>query len=243
MDKQKILMSFIDNLEKERTKLGLTQSQMAKELGKSLSGYKKMIAGEITKIDLLLACRVCELTGRYLNDLCGLERSGAEIERRLPELTPSQLNFISGMVEFEADFAVKEPKTEDYVTLMVLTGDLKDGMLWDSMNFEKINVAAYRRRFGEELDCAIKVNSTHLHPVYRLGDILLVSKQPPRDGDIGIFVNKVTGRGYFRKYHQTVPARLEPINGYGQEFTVDYRDQEDGKQWIPFGKVLTKMRS
>lgn len=243
MDKQKILACFIDNLERERTKLGYTQSQMAEKLGKSLSGYKKLIAGETTKIDIVLACRVYELTGRYLNDLCGLECSGAEIERRLPELKPSQLNFISGMVEFEAAFAVEEPQVEDYVTMLVMTGDLKDGMLWDSMNFEKINVAAYRRRFGENLSCAIKVTSTHLSPVYHIGDVLLISKQPPRDGDIAIYVNKITGRGYFRKYHQTVPARLEPINGFGQEITVDYRNQEDVNQWIPFGKVLTKMRS
>lgn len=245
MDKSKIISRFIDNMECERTRLGLTQNQMAKELGISLSGYKKLISGETTKIDLCLGCRLSELSGRYLSDLCGLTVPGSEISRRLSELTDSQIHFVGDVVNFEADFNKGYPDvdTEDYVTLMTPTGNFEDGMLWDSVNLEKINVAAYRARFGENLHCAIKVSSNHLHPVYHIGDILLVSKQPPRDGDIGIFINRITGRGYLRKYHQTQPVRLEPVNGFGQEFVVDYRNAKDMDQWIKFGKVLTKMRS
>lgn len=243
MDERSILNNFIDNMERERIRLGYTQRKMAKELGKSLSGYKKLIAGETNKIDLFLACRMSELTGRHLTDLCSMEGVIFEIEKKLPELSGSQLEFVRGVVEFEANFTVSDSKTEDYVTMMILTGDFKDGMIWDSANLEKVNVAAYRGRFGDKLHCAIKVSSNHLHPVYHRGDILLISKQPPRDGDTGIFVNRVTGRAYIRKYYQTVPVRLEPVNGLGMEFTVDSNDVKDMDQWIKFGKVLTKMRS
>lgn len=242
MNKQEITAHFIDNMERERTKLGLTQGQMAKELGLSLSGYKKLIAGETTKIDLCLAVRLHELSGRYLIDLCGVNSPASEFAKRLPELSESQFRFVSDVVEFEADFRAAVPNAEDFVTLMIPTGNFEDGMVWDSVHLEKVNVAAYRRRFGEDLHCAIKVSSNHLHPVYHKGDILLVSKQPPRDGDIGIFVNRVTGCGYLRKFHQTSPVRLEPINGYGLEFVVNPEDETDMNQWIKFGKVLTKMR-
>lgn len=243
MDKRHLMNNFIDNVEKERIKLGYTQKGMAKELGKSLSGYKKLIAGENSKIDLFLALRVSELTGRCMTDLCGMEGTISGIEKRLPKLSATQLEFVRAVVDFEADFAVSVPETEDYVTMMILTGDFKDGMILDSANLEKVNVAAYRGRFGDNLHCAIRVSSNHLHPVYHRGDILLISRQPPRDGDTGIFVNRVTGRVYIRKYYQTIPVRLEPVNGLGREITVDSSDVKDMDQWIKFGKVLTKMRS
>lgn len=242
MDKQKLAATFIDNMERERTRLGYTQSQMAKALDMSLSGYKKLISGETNKIDLCLGCRLYELTGRYLIDLCGLDSPALELEKRFPELSKTQIEFVTAVVKFEADFAAAHTNVDDYVTLMVPTGNLEDGMIWDSVNLEKINVAAYRSRFGDDLHCAVKITSNHLHPAYHVGDVILISKKPPRDGDVGIFVNKCTGRAYLRKLYQTIPARLVPVNGYGQEFLVNSNNREEMDQWITFGKVLAKMR-
>lgn len=45
MTQQKILLNFIDNIEKERVRLNLTQAQMAQKLDMSVSNYKKLIAG------------------------------------------------------------------------------------------------------------------------------------------------------------------------------------------------------
>lgn len=242
MDKQKLIRNFIDSMERERTRLGYTQSQMAEELGVSLSGYKKLITGETNKIDLYLGYRLYQISGKYLLDLCGVEGPGHQIVKRLPELSESQIQFAAAVIDFEADFAARSSHVEDYITMMVPTGSMEDGMIWDSANLEKVNVGPYRARFGEDLHYAIKITSMHLHPVYCQGDVLLVSKQPPRDGDIGIFVNRVTGRVYLRKLCQGIPIRLETINGYGVDFTMDSTNTEEMKQWIIFGKVLTKMR-
>lgn len=244
MDKQKLLDNFIDSMERERTRLGFTQSQMAKELGISLSGYKKLIAGETNKVDLYLAYRLSEISGRYIIDLCGAEGPGLEIVKRLPDLTETQIRFAAGVIAFEADFRsqVASQEAEDYVTMMVPTGNFEDGMIWDSVNLEKVNVAKYRARYGVDIHCAIKITSNHMHPVYHMNDILLVSKQPPRDGDVGIFINKETGRAYLRKYYQTNPIRLVPVNDFGVEYTVDPMDEKDMNQWIKFGKVLAKIR-
>ena len=46
MTQQKILLNFIDNIEKERVRLNLTQAQMAQKLDMSVSNYKKLIAGQ-----------------------------------------------------------------------------------------------------------------------------------------------------------------------------------------------------
>ena len=63
-----------------------------------------------------------------------------------------------------------------------------------------------------------------------MGDILLISRRPPRDGDTTIFLNTENGRAYLRRFIQQVPRILQPIN------------EDEVKKWVKYGVVLTKMR-
>lgn len=245
MTRQEIITNFINNLERERTSLGLTQAQMAQAVDMSVSGYKKLIAGETSRIDLFIAYQTHLLTGKWIFELYGDNLSLLEqTVCRLRSLTPSQLRFIAAIVDFEADFLEKVPAdlAEDYVSLLTPTGNQEDGMIWDSVNVEKINVAAYRKRFGTDLHCAIRITSDHLHPVYNAGDILLISKSAPRDGDTGMFINKESGRAYLRRFHQASSCILEPLNNYGVTFTMDGLKEGDMDKWLVFGRVLSKLR-
>lgn len=245
LSRQEVLTNFINNLEVERTVLGFTQAQMAQEMEMSVSGYKKLIAGETSRIDLYMAYQTYHLTGKWFFELCGDYSSPLQqMVSKLRCLAPSQLRFISGIINFELGF--QDQKTleqiEDYVSLLIPTGDLEDGMIWDSVNVEKLNVASYRRKFGSNLHCAILITSNHLVPVYHMGDILLISQTAPRDGDTGIFINRNDGRAYLRRYRQTNPHVLEPISGYGRTFAIDSHDHKEMDNWIKFGRVLSKMR-
>lgn len=245
MTRHEVITNFIDSLERERTTLGLTQVQMAQKMKMSVSGYKKLIAGETAKIDLYVAYQTYQLTGKWLFELCG-DYSSPILQTviKMRRLSPSQIRFVSGIVDFESSFRSQTPldKTEDYVSILIPTGNMEDGMIWDCANVDKLNVASYRRWFGSDLHCAIRITSNHLTPVYHMGDILLVSQTAPRDGDTGIFINKEDGRVYLRKYRQTNPCVLEPIIGYGRTFTIDNRDHKEMDKWIKFGHVLTKIR-
>ena len=86
------------------------------------------------------------------------------------------------------------------------------------------------------------MTSDHLHPVYNLGDILLICRKGIREGDTGIFLNKETGRAYIRKLHTRASWILEPINGFGKPIVIDTQDEANTQKWIRFGYVLTKMR-
>lgn len=244
LTRQEVIRNFIQSLEKERASLGFTQAQMAQKMEMSLSGYKKLIAGETAKIDIYLAYRVCSLTGKWFYELCRDEHSPYyDIMNKVRALTASQLRFISGIIDFEIQFHNKvRDGIEDYVSILIPTGDEKDGMILDSANIEKLNVAPYRKWFGSELHCAIKITSDHLAPAYHMGDVLLISNTAPRDGDTGIFINRDNGRAYLRKYRQTDPAMLEPIVGYGRTFVIDSRDHKEVDKWIKFGRVLSKIR-
>lgn len=246
MTREELVENFTVGVERERTKLKLTQAQLADKLNISVSAYKKMVAGEVAKIDVYTAYRMHELTGKWICELCGDTSEELQIVSQLRSLSSSQLKFVSGVINFESEFRqeMEEMKedTENYVTLMTPMGDLEDGMIWDSAHLEKINAGAYRKRFGEDLNCAIKITSNNLNPVYYIGDILLVSQKPLRNGDTGIFINRESGCAYVRKFYHSNPCRLEPINGYGVTITIDSYDKEDMDKWIWFGRVLCKMR-
>lgn len=242
MTKQDIVTNFITSMEKERVQLGYTQSQMAERLGMSVSGYKKIAAGETGRIDLYTAFQMYKITGKYISELCGENNTELNIFQCYRSLTPSQKAFVNDIIHFEQEFREKTPDNQEYISVLVPTGSTEDGMIWDSANIIKVNAASYLRKFGRDLHCGILVTSNHLHPVYHIGDILLVSRKPPRDGDTAIFINKEEGRAYLRKFRQTNPTRLEPLNNYGMTFEVNNNDEAEMNKWIGFGCVLTKMR-
>lgn len=233
---------FAKILEQERSRLELNQEQMAKKLDISVSGYKKIISGETKKVDLYLALKLSELSGRYLFDLFEIGTPETQVAQTIGELTEKQKSFLQAVAEFEHEFTIDHIDSEEFISVMEPCGDVQDGMVWDSVNLSKVNIGAYRKMLLQPIHCGLRMNNNHLHPAYVKGDILLIGKEPIRDGDVGIFVNRETGRAYIRKYRQTNPCRLEPVNGYGEVFFVDSDDPIDVAKWIKFGKVITKMR-
>lgn len=243
MTRQEVGRNFITSMERERVRRGYTQPQMAERLGLSASGYKKIIAGETDKIDLYTAYQVSQLSGRFIFELCGENSAELEAFQGYRGLTSTQKAFVNDIIHFEQNFQEKNVDAEKYISVIVPTGVVEDGMIWDSANIIKVNAASYLRRFSRELHCGILITSDHLQPVYQMGDILLISKKPPRNGDTGIFINKEEGRAYLRRFRQTDTIRLEPVNEYGAVIELSSSDMSDEGKWIILGYVLTKMRN
>jgi len=214
---------------------------MAKKLEMSLSGYKKMISGVTTKIDFYTVQLMHNITDKWIFELIDDYREESEIILKLRGMSDSQKNFIKGIVDFESYFSNTHENSNDYITVFIPTGNMEDGMIYDSTNFTKINAAAYRKKFGDDLFCGIKITSNHLRPVYNLGDILLVCRKAAREGDTGIFLNKETGRVYIRKLRPSPSRILEPVNECGEPLHID-DNNENSQKWISFGYVLTKIR-
>lgn len=244
MTQQELLSHFIENLEQERVRLNLTQAQMAEKLEMSASNYKKLIAGQYRRPNLFLAQRLYELTGKFLFQFFDFSSPELDVIAKLLQLSVSQRNFVEGIIDFELEFAVQHNKEDpdDSLTVIIPTGNCEDGMIWDSANIRKVNIAPYRKRYGSLVHIGVEITSNHLNPVYYMGDILLISRRPPRDGDTAIFINKETGRAYLRRFVQQIPRILEPINGYGETFYIDPYDETEIKKWIKYGVVLTKIR-
>ncbi|MGN0342393.1 MAG: helix-turn-helix domain-containing protein [Roseburia sp.] len=242
MNRQQIAHDLIIRMEQERDRLGLTQAQMAQKLEMSLSGYKKVISGETQKIDIYTLYLLHQLTGKWFIEWVESDAGNSSLARKYFMLSENQQKFIEGIVDFELSIARDKHPAKDFITVFVPTGNMEDGMIYDSSNFIKVDVSAYRQQFGANLHCGIQITSNHLHPVYHIGDILLICRKAIRDGDTGIFIKKDTQAAYIRKFHQTSPCILEPINNLGEPFYVDSYDLDDMNQWIKFGYVLTKMK-
>ena len=53
---------------------------------------------------------------------------------------PSQQRFINGVIDFEKEFSqnLKDNESaDDYVTMIIPSGDMQDGMIYDSCSLEK----------------------------------------------------------------------------------------------------------
>lgn len=242
MTRQEVTGNYIINMERERVRRGYTQPQMAKHMGISTSGYKKIVAGETSKIDLYATYQLYKFTGKFIFELCGEESADLELFQSLRSLSPSQKAFVSDIIRFEQNFQEKEMDSGEYISVLVPSGSLEDGMIWDSANVIKVRASSYLQKFGRDLHCGVLITSRNLQPVYQEGDILLLNKRPPREGDTVILVNREDGRAYLRKFRSGNPARLVPVNEYGMTFEVDWDNAAEMDKWIIFGCVLTKMR-
>ena len=108
------------------------------------------------------------------------------------------------------------------------------------------NLKVYDEKMNKSVDILAKdyaaIRAGRANPVYHANDILLIARNPIRDGDTGIFINKVTGLLYIRRLRQTDPWRLEPLTYYGQTFYIDSNNASEMSHWIIFGHVISKTR-
>lgn len=207
----------------------------------SISTYKRIINGETKDISVYtvyLACKLCSISFCELIASDDLRKSCVRVSG---QLSPASRRFVEMIADFECEFIKTTPNHEDYTTLMIPVGNLKDGMTWDSCSVEKINIAPYRELLKNDICCALEITSDHFRPAFIKGDILLLGNDSPVDGDVCIMLNKSTGKAHLRKYSkQDSIITLTPLNGQAAEIRIHLDDLD---KWDLFGIVLTKMRT
>lgn len=246
MTREQLIENFAESVERERIILGYSQAQMAQALDMSLSTYKRIINAETTKLDFYTFYQMYQLTGKFAFELCKYEDSLSDTVASMRRLSRPQFRTINAFIDFETQFAdsiVDCQDQQDYTTLIIPSGCMQDGMIYDSCSLGKVNVASYRRRFHDKIDCAILITTNHLNPTYNVNDILLIDRSPIQDGDTGVFLHKESGLAYIRRFHRGHPCRLEPIGSYGRTIYVDGSKASETSKWIKFGRVLSKIRS
>ena len=242
LTREQMMDNFSINIEKERKRLGFTQVFFAKALGISISTYKNIVSGKTKNLDIFLAFKIYELTGKPVHELLGYSPKEFEVLHKYRKLTDRQRAYILDKMDFEIAMQTLETEPKNMLDVLVLTGDLKDGMILDSSHEERVYCPEYIQKYGETLHCGIRITSNNLHPVYVKGDIICISKRPPRNGETLVVIHKPTGRAYIRRYVQGNMTKLKPINGLGDVIEVDPNSFEDMNQWVKFGVVIAVLR-
>lgn len=238
MTKNELSERFAVNLERERAHLGLTQAVLAKKLGLSLTTYKNILNGSSVNVPLYALYQLHKLTGKLVFELCDFsipEKDGVFLWRGLSK---QQQAFVKAVCDMEA--GLKSTETTQTISVMIPTNNFEDGMIWDSCTFETMTIG--RRYQQHNISCGLKVTTNHMHPAYVKGDVLLMENRPPRDGDVGLFLFKPSGRAFIRKYHQTNPVELEPITNFGETFRINPNSPSEMSCWLKFGVIVSKAR-
>lgn len=170
----------------------------------------------MTKIADVLNCALDELAGRS-----PYSEEELEIFERLHRLSGHSLRKMEFILNFEEETTL-QPSIHgtQKIPIYLPTGNMKDGMFYDSSSIEFLDISNYPHELRNEADFGIKIISPHYEPVYYINDILLLSKKrTPEFNDTILYIDSA-GRLYIRKYSQ---IGLEPVNDFGS--------------WIPNDKL------
>lgn len=238
--------AFGETLARLRTIADLTQNDMAVILGISKNTLGRIEAGETEKVDFNVALKASALFHMPIREMCGFLTEDLELYYGLLHATKRTRRLIASILE--VDTQQKENlkgflTDEKYlIDCMKLADDIRDGIPCNRFYHECQNISRFRSYSWFKLaDVLLEINSTAYHPLYHIGDRLVISCRPPRDGDIGIFIRDSCF--YLRKY--TVCGDDVILNYVSLEenekneyFRVNRHRIEDIDKWVKFGTVL-----
>lgn len=238
--------AFGESLARLRTIADLTQGDLAIILGISKNTLGRIEAGETGKVDFNVALKASALFHMPIREMCGFLTEDLELYYGLLHATKRTQRLIASIIE--VDVKSKE-KLEGFlldekylIDCMKPVNDIRDGIPCNRFYHECENISKYRLYpWFESVDALLEINSNAYHPLYHIGDRLVISCIPPRDGDIGVFIRDSCF--YLRKY--TVCGDDVILNYVSLEenekneyFRVNRYRIEDMDKWIKFGTVL-----
>lgn len=126
---------------------------------------------------------------------------------------------------------------EDYIPVFTpLSPYPEETGIYSEMDL--LEVSRYRSRYGDSLECGLRIMGNFYHPVFYEGDILLIGRNRiPHNGETGIFAHD--GYLYIRKFFSHLNRiLLEPLNGIGPDIILP-----NLRSWSILGYVLDVYRA
>lgn len=226
--------SIVDTINRLMYAKGWSIRQLSDFSDLPYESVKKLVGGKINnpsvytliKISSALDCSIDFLTDPKKLIIHNYESLSERALTLLYELA----DFESHIADYNRQFNANE------LTTFVPTGNIYDGMVFDSFYTDTVDVSSYYEEFGDIIMCAVKIIGKNLHPTYLNNDILLVGKDRyPAKDEVGIFL--IGQRIYIRKYIPGFPVELIPVNNSGNSLIIS-----DISEAHFFGRVLTVVR-
>lgn len=208
---------FKETLRKELREKKLTLNALSANADLSEDTLRSVIYGKSQDIKLSTIIKIADVFQCSIDDLIGRqfyteeERTIISQMRHLSERSKQSVRFI---LDFEEKTSLsKSSNGKDIIKVFLPTGNMKDGMFYDSSTTENLDISEYPNALKENIAFALKIVSNHFEPIYYPNDILLFSrKHLPEYGDITFYIDN-DQKIYIRKYTE---QGLEPINDFGK---------------------------
>lgn len=211
------LQYFKTTLREHLRQKKLTLNALSIQADLSEDTLRSIIYGKSQDIKLSTIIKIADVFECSIDDMIDRpiyseeERSTISRMRHLCEHSKRSVQFILDLEEKTT--LCKSTQGKDLINVYLPTGNMKDGMFFDSFTTEELDISEYPDSIKENTDFALKIMSNHFEPVYYLNDILLLSrKHLPEYGDITFYLDDEQ-RVYIRKYTK---KGLEPINHFGE---------------------------
>lgn len=211
------LQYFKVTLRKKLRERKLTLNALSIQADLSEDTLRSIIYGKSQDIKLSTLIKIADVFECSIDDLIGRPVYSKEEEfviskfRRLSERSKRSVQFV---LDFEEKTTLlRSTKGRHVIKVYLPTGNMRDGMIYDSSTSEELDITEYPNILKENADFAVKVLSSNLEPIYYPNDIILFSRhRPPEFGDIILYVDD-SQKVYIRKYMKN---GLEPINDFGE---------------------------
>jgi Helix-turn-helix. len=164
--------------------------QLADEAELPYESVKKLVGGKVNNPTIYTISKVCDALNCSIDYILGRSVINTIDKKSLP---PRVFNLLVEIAYFESRIADynKSHKT-DCISVLTPTGYVQDGMVFDSISTNIVNISAYKKDFGDIVLCGIKIVGRNLSPTYFDNDILLIGKDRfPESGETGIFLLEI----------------------------------------------------
>ncbi len=211
-----------------------TLKALSDKSGVPYETLKKLANAKIDNPSLQSVYKVAQAFDCSLDSLLSDEPG---LIHKLQTLPPRSIEFLDAIADFELALTARSDQNSQFLIPVVIpTGSMEDGMIYDSFYTEYIDISPYLRRFGSHILCAFKINGNAFRPTYLNGDVLLVGRnQQPHYGTVGIFLHN--NQLYLCRYITESPLQLETIGNRHYSVTIEHPEE-----WTLFGCVLTVIR-
>lgn len=228
------LQIFRKILKKMLREKKLTINALSLEADLSADTLHSLIYGKSQDIKLSTLIKIADVLECTLDNLIGRSLYSKEEQNMIDRiccLPPHSRNMILFMLDLEENSILKKSISgQETIQVYIPTGNIKEGMLYDSGLFESLDISDYPVFLKQNTDLGIKIASKNYEPIYYPNDILLLShKQTPQYNDIVLYIDDI-GRLYIRKYTENY---LLSINGFGRNIST-----KDIQHYTPLGVVL-----
>lgn len=216
------LQFFRKNLKSELQKKKITLSYLSVQADISEDTLRSIIYGKSQDIKLSSILKIADVLDCSLDSLIGRSIYTVQEEqiiKRLRNLSEHSLRAVQVLIDLEEKTSLQSSCSgKETLTVFLPTGNVKDGIFYDSNRFETLDISNYPDKLKKDLSFGLKMLTSNFEPLYFINDILLLSnKNTPEYNDNVLYID-YSGRLYLRKL---TPFGLEPLSQFGKRIPAD----------------------